>query len=115
MYVCCVMHLVLLFFFFQAEDGIRDDLVTGVQTCALPISPRQIFNLKIEIIVRATSETPACSQPRTVSPEPRRARQAAARSPADACAPRHSNGPSRLARLLGHSPARFAEAAPDYR
>src|SRR5438552_4556554 len=29
---------VLFFFFFQAEDGIRDDLVTGVQTCALPIS-----------------------------------------------------------------------------
>src|SRR5207247_1739359 len=28
----------LLFFFFQAEDGIRDPLVTGVQTCALPIS-----------------------------------------------------------------------------
>src|SRR5207244_9256112 len=25
-------------YFFQAEDGIRDDLVTGVQTCALPIS-----------------------------------------------------------------------------
>src|SRR5262249_56364444 len=31
------------FFFFQAEDGIRDWSVTGVQTCALPIShvPRQ--------------------------------------------------------------------------
>src|SRR5947208_4198101 len=28
----------VMFFFFQAEDGIRDDLVTGVQTCALPIS-----------------------------------------------------------------------------
>src|SRR3990170_7346497 len=28
------------FFFFQAEDGIRDDLVTGVQTCALPIFRR---------------------------------------------------------------------------
>src|SRR6266404_7245121 len=27
------------FFFFQAEDGIRDKLVTGVQTCALPIWP----------------------------------------------------------------------------
>src|SRR2546425_2105878 len=27
-------------FFFQAEDGIRDKLVTGVQTCALPISIR---------------------------------------------------------------------------
>src|SRR3989449_4496960 len=28
----------LFFFFFQAEDGIRDVAVTGVQTCALPIS-----------------------------------------------------------------------------
>src|SRR2546425_8908846 len=28
---------VRIFFFFQAEDGIRDKLVTGVQTCALPI------------------------------------------------------------------------------
>src|SRR2546422_11663636 len=27
----------MLFFFFQAEDGIRDVAVTGVQTCALPI------------------------------------------------------------------------------
>src|SRR6266568_6492536 len=27
------------FFFFQAEDGIRDGTVTGVQTCALPICP----------------------------------------------------------------------------
>src|SRR5256885_10774176 len=27
------------FFFFQAEDGIRDYKVTGVQTCALPICP----------------------------------------------------------------------------
>src|SRR5260370_15043098 len=29
----------MFFFFFQAEDGIRDSSVTGVQTCALPISP----------------------------------------------------------------------------
>src|SRR5256886_6515250 len=29
--------IVMLFFFFQAEDGIRDLTVTGVQTCALPI------------------------------------------------------------------------------
>src|SRR3989475_4181325 len=29
----------VFFFFFQAEDGIRDLTVTGVQTCALPISP----------------------------------------------------------------------------
>src|SRR2546430_4420818 len=32
-----MMHSVF-FFFFQAEDGIRDLTVTGVQTCALPIS-----------------------------------------------------------------------------
>src|SRR2546428_8833403 len=31
-------RLILVFFFFQAEDGIRDLIVTGVQTCALPIS-----------------------------------------------------------------------------
>src|SRR2546430_6305012 len=29
---------IVFFFFFQAEDGIRDLTVTGVQTCALPIS-----------------------------------------------------------------------------
>src|SRR5256885_16744745 len=31
-----------MFFFFQAEDGIRDYKVTGVQTCALPISVGQL-------------------------------------------------------------------------
>src|SRR3990170_8541778 len=31
------MFFFFFFVFFQAEDGIRDDLVTGVQTCALPI------------------------------------------------------------------------------
>src|SRR2546426_12349826 len=34
------MHPCRMFFFFQAEDGIRDYKVTGVQTCALPISHR---------------------------------------------------------------------------
>src|SRR5690348_4497718 len=33
------MLTVVVFFFFQAEDGIRDGRVTGVQTCALPILP----------------------------------------------------------------------------
>ena len=32
-------------FFFQAEDGIRDDRVTGVQTCALPISLSPLLTL----------------------------------------------------------------------
>src|SRR5688572_6953793 len=31
-------HVLIFVFFFQAEDGIRDLTVTGVQTCALPIS-----------------------------------------------------------------------------
>src|SRR5687767_15523176 len=34
----CLFFFFFFFFFFQAEDGIRDKLVTGVQTCALPIS-----------------------------------------------------------------------------
>src|SRR2546426_6641086 len=33
-----IVVLFSFFFFFQAEDGIRDYKVTGVQTCALPIS-----------------------------------------------------------------------------
>src|SRR5438105_438066 len=32
-----ILLFLYFFFFFQAEDGIRDPLVTGVQTCALPI------------------------------------------------------------------------------
>src|SRR5256885_7816686 len=35
-------------FFFQAEDGIRDYKVTGVQTCALPISSTRIFLSPVE-------------------------------------------------------------------
>src|SRR2546421_6843315 len=39
MYVFMISYMLcLVFFFFQAEDGIRDLIVTGVQTCALPIS-----------------------------------------------------------------------------
>src|SRR5439155_6401088 len=39
-----------VFFFFQAEDGIRDGHVTGVQTCALPIS--------IPLVVKANEARP---------------------------------------------------------
>src|SRR5205809_2210009 len=37
-YFVDVCFFIFFFFFFQAEDGIRDVAVTGVQTCALPIS-----------------------------------------------------------------------------
>src|SRR2546429_7492328 len=48
------------FFFFQAEDGIRDVAVTGVQTCALPISarlrpPRGALQLGSEILIGTQS------------------------------------------------------------
>src|SRR5439155_16725702 len=37
--LCVIIYIIFFFdFFFQAEDGIRDGHVTGVQTCALPIS-----------------------------------------------------------------------------
>src|SRR5699024_11474562 len=37
-----------IFFLFQAEDGIRDRNVTGVQTCALPISSYSYWKLTLE-------------------------------------------------------------------
>src|SRR5438876_12215130 len=39
------VRLSRMFFFFQAEDGIRDGRVTGVQTCALPIFKVEAVNL----------------------------------------------------------------------
>src|SRR5260221_2277329 len=39
--MCTTLELRCVIFFSQAEDGIRDHCVTGVQTCALPISSRR--------------------------------------------------------------------------
>src|SRR5439155_6069149 len=46
----------VFFFFFQAEDGIRDGHVTGVQTCALPIS---YTDMKMETRVMGSSPRPS--------------------------------------------------------
>src|SRR5437763_13193948 len=43
-----VCIFLFFFFFFQAEDGIRDTSVTGVQTCALPISRHAEVEAEIE-------------------------------------------------------------------
>src|SRR5712691_5572304 len=48
----------VFFFFFQAEDGIRDLTVTGVQTCALPISRR-----------RSTGQLPVSAFHSAIGPE----------------------------------------------
>src|ERR1041384_8596284 len=45
-------------FFFQAEDGIRDKLVTGVQTCALPISQLDLDALGLQRAVPAETGRP---------------------------------------------------------
>src|SRR5207253_3936937 len=42
----------VLFFFFQAEDGIRDGHVTGVQTCALPILGAAIAYINVVSVPR---------------------------------------------------------------
>src|SRR5699024_3954008 len=71
-------------FFFQAEDGIRDRNVTGVQTCALPISPR-VVPWVVPVQVQPAVLPPArqvIPQPtRSVAPQavPRAARPAAVR------------------------------------
>src|SRR2546429_91803 len=47
--ICTFQELeaVSFFFFFQAEDGIRDVAVTGVQTCALPIGSSSTMSVRI--------------------------------------------------------------------
>src|SRR5215217_165241 len=45
----------LFFFFFQAEDGIRDIGVTGVQTCALPISLKALERSHLVLVPTQSS------------------------------------------------------------
>src|SRR5437867_13267963 len=51
----CLM-LINFFFFFQAEDGIRDRTVTGVQTCALPILELGIAPASPDHLARLSTE-----------------------------------------------------------
>src|SRR5256885_6191881 len=70
---------IFFFFFFQAEDGIRDYKVTGVQTCALPISlaPRVTrgnayaspLSLRPPVCARAPDRDPSRSEERRVGKE----------------------------------------------
>src|SRR2546430_13521585 len=48
----CRSTLLSSFFFFQAEDGIRDLTVTGVQTCALPISAAIAESSQAQVVRR---------------------------------------------------------------
>src|SRR5688500_20146431 len=66
--VCC--------FFFQAEDGIRDYKVTGVQTCALPISMRANPGIHSMLEIVVGSPTPMKSGPCGPIPRPHTANPA---------------------------------------
>src|SRR6267378_736312 len=61
-----------IFFFFQAEDGIRDLYVTGVQTCALPISALGETTLPKTLAQPAVGRCrPRISRRKVVLPAPR--------------------------------------------
>src|SRR4051794_41552449 len=57
----CYLYVLLYFFFFQAEDGIRDGRVTGVQTCALPICFAPPPSRSPALSAPLTSERSACA------------------------------------------------------
>src|SRR5690606_40711928 len=66
-YFACAVHGdKLMFFFFQAEDGIRDFHVTGVQTCALPILPAEPGAPPIPLSPGGPPDVPP--EPRPVNP-----------------------------------------------
>src|SRR5256885_7072363 len=60
-----IVVYLLFFFFFQAEDGIRDYKVTGVQTCALPISSKDTagFGISIDLDVVTPEDAPGVAVP----------------------------------------------------
>src|SRR2546430_9422552 len=78
--------LCVFLFFFQAEDGIRDLTVTGVQTCALPISARLPAATPCNAPRRGADGTPPCRRRTPVRPT--RVPQAGCRAPAARSIPR---------------------------
>src|SRR5256885_15966880 len=62
------MFILLFFFFFQAEDGIRDYKVTGVQTCALPISSSSSLSERMSTFKRASWGTEFTEVPPSIWP-----------------------------------------------
>src|SRR5690606_39666516 len=76
---------VVFFFFFQAEDGIRDFHVTGVQTCALPIFAGAVcrrFGAGATRYVRGASTVNVAAPSTKYTPAATRARIFCARAPA---------------------------------
>src|SRR5687768_18244484 len=72
MVLSCLISSLLcsLFFFFQAEDGIRDVAVTGVQTCALPIFTRGLAALLLLAGCGPATPPVAATPPPVATPAP---------------------------------------------
>src|SRR5690606_40139607 len=88
----------VFFFFFQAEDGIRDFHVTGIQTCALPIY------MAVRLPRRAAAETSCAAGPATATP----LRRGGRRTPVSraACPPTGSRAAGRAWRARSRSEER---------
>src|SRR6478672_4156750 len=82
-----VIYYFFFFFFFQAEDGIRDLIVTGVQTCALPICPTAPTAIR-------TRQGPRPNTPCSPSPSGRPSRRSSSRWPCAGSAAAGSARPS---------------------
>src|SRR5439155_18363830 len=106
-----------LVFFFQAEDGIRDGHVTGVQTCALPIwtgvASIRVAKLKTNVsalIPNASAGPPnATARPPTVGPAMRARLRPRSRAAFPA---RSTSAGTRLAMIAVYAGRRKASAAP---
>src|SRR5229473_2588859 len=97
-------YFIFFFFFFQAEDGIRDKLVTGVQTCALPISIPSSNPFSGETLPASRASSRIGTSSTVNSGTPLRITLTWA-APAFAHAPRHdSDTVANAARLLRTSP-----------
>src|SRR5206468_6813686 len=104
---CNAIHLLsTFFFFFQAEDGIRDLIVTGVQTCALPIytevrrrsrSRTSVSRPALAVPYTSSATIPASTMATRSSSNvnPRFQRDLIALPPADRARPRHRPGSKR--------------------
>src|SRR2546422_4727386 len=90
----------LFFFFFQAEDGIRDVAVTGVQTCALPI-----------LGLGAIPTFPWIGASKTVCAPHGRNRVVPANSPIDSRRSRHPAGPLEALSMFQTARSRLVAAA----
>src|SRR5256886_14849095 len=88
--------ILLFFFFFQAEDGIRDLTVTGVQTCALPISRGPSWRARPRRALRAARPPPAPAPPaRTPQSQHARASGDPTRKPTPQARPSNFRAPHR--------------------